>query len=162
MTSRVADAWERSISSEDLVKAAYVGGSWEVRSLLVPPRLGTVSGAARYLVDVRKDMGGVIGRALLGGYFVPAATGNLTVICAVARTGAMRQRFRAPLGGKLWAGLPTDYVKGILSAPIFDEGTVPGPGILVIDRCGTDDLGTSDMAFGVATDVLVESFALGR
>ncbi len=105
-------------------------------------------------------MGGVIGRALLGGYFLPAPAGVLTVICAAMPSDAISRRFRAPLGGKLSAGLPMEYVNAVLDAPVFIHGAAPGPGTLVIDRCGTDYLGTSDMALGIAARILVESFSV--
>ena len=110
------------------------------------------------VVELWRNVGGMIQRALIGADFTADQAQTLTVLVGTSGTYELdRPKTCASASAPalpLVAGLPDDYGPPVMESLTTGAAQLPS-GTLVIDRAGYDDLGSSDWAFHVATTLLV-------
>ncbi|WP_157876529.1 hypothetical protein [Streptomyces graminilatus] len=112
----------------------------------------------RAVVELRRAFGGMAMRALLGAEFSldSQASGTLFEVPYGAAMGLDEVAgCRSELGRPLVAGLPRDFAHAALDGLVGDgvAGALP-VGLLRVDRAGFDAVGSSEMAFKLAGDLL--------
>jgi hypothetical protein len=132
--------------TEDNPQARYESG--HALTSTQSPSLAAGHSAIRRTVEIRRNFGGMIMRALLGGEFVPAP-GSLRFVVQVAAApfdSGVAATCESEWGKPLIPGLATDFAPSVLAGLTAEEAPLP-PGTLVIDRAGYDLMGSSESAF---------------
>ena len=140
---------------DDEPSAAYTGrylsrGEW--------PASVEAGRSVRVVVEVMLAFGGMTMRALLGAQFT---VDPLTTVTAFEVPfgeplgwGSVAD-CHSELGPPLTAGLPSDFAEAALAGLTGDAEAHPFPcGLLRVDRAGFDEIGSSEMAFKLAGDLL--------
>lgn len=121
------------------------------------PASGESGQSARAVVELRRSLGGVTMRALLGARFVPGAEGPATLFevpfGAPLGLGAPAH-CASELGRPLVAGLPSDFAGAALTG-LAGAALLPA-GIVRVDRAGHDEVGSSEKAFQLVGELLRE------
>lgn len=118
--------------------------------------------AVRVTIELRRNLGGLILRALLGGEFVPG-DGTTQYDVLVARApfdNGDEPTCPSQLGRPLVPGLPADFAAAARSGLTADADVdqLPG-GRLRVDRAAYDLMGSSEAAFFQAGRLLRAAFA---
>ncbi|MEV7811111.1 hypothetical protein AB0P05_10260 [Streptomyces flaveolus] len=151
----IAEGGRRVAVRTDEASAAYVGSYVTRCERSASPEPGR---AVRAVVELSQAFGGTTMRALLGAEFSPGPEGSVTVFEVPfgeplgddAVTGC-----RSELGRPLAAGMPSDFAQAALGGLAGDEGAMAFPaGLLRVVRAGYDEVGSSELAFKLAGDLL--------
>jgi hypothetical protein len=113
----------------------------------------------RVLVEIRRNLGGMIMRAMVGAEFQTGGGSTAYEVC-VARApfdNGAEPSCDSELGGLLIPGLPADFAQATLDG--LTNGAALPAGVLRVDRAGHDLMGSSDEAFGLAARVLRAALA---
>lgn len=151
----IVEGGRRAVVRRDEASAAYVG----VHVAGCGRPASSESGrAVRAVVELSRAYGGMTMRALLGAEFLLDSQTSETVFEVPfgepMRLGAVAG-CRSELGRPLVAGLPRDFANAALQGLAGDTGVGPLPaGLLRVDRAGFDEVGSSEMAFKLAGDLL--------
>jgi hypothetical protein len=143
--------------AQDVASARY-----DCASMLTAPWSGhsgpsSGPGAVRLLAEIRRNLGGMIMRAMVGGEFRAGADGGRFEVCVdrVPFDSGAETTCDSELGPSLIPGLPSDFAPAALSGLLADPATYPlSAGVLRIDRAGHDLMGSSEAAFDLAARVL--------
>ena len=117
----------------------------------------------RLVVEIRRNLGGLIMRALVGGEFRAAAAGETRFeVCvdAVPFDSGSEPSCDSALGPPLIPGLPSDFAPATLAGLTAMARPLP-PGVLRIDRAGHDLMGSSEAAFDLAARMLRVALSAG-
>ncbi len=144
----------------EVPEAAYSASrSLVSETMAAPPGAGE---AVRVAIELRRNLGGLIMRALVGGAFVPDA-GSTTYEVLVARAPFDNGDVAAcpsQLGAPLVPGLPADFAASVLGGLTAEAEVDPlTGGRLRIDRAAYDVMGSSEAAFFQAARLLRASFS---
>jgi hypothetical protein len=124
---------------------------------------GSESGyQGRLVVELRRNMGGMMMRAQLGGEFVAgfAQTGLQVCVAEQPFDSGIPETCRSPLGKPLIPGLPSDFAQSALNGLAENGAAAPLPaGLLRVDRAGHDLMGSSQEAFYQVARLLRAAFA---
>jgi len=140
---------------DDEPSAAYTGrylsrGEW--------PASVEAGRSMRVVVEVMRAFGGMTMRALLGARFTPDPLTTLAAFEVPFGEPLGRgsvANCHSELGPPLTAGLPSDFAEAALAGLTGDAEANPFPsGLLRVDRAGFDEIGSSEMAFKLAGDLL--------
>jgi hypothetical protein len=116
----------------------------------------------RLVVELKRNLGGMTMRALIGGTFVPGPSPVRYEVCIMADgfDAGQPTTCESTLGRPLVPGLPRDFadaaVRGLTANPAQDP--LP-PGLLRVDRAGHDVMGSSEAAFEQAAALLRGAFS---
>ena len=122
------------------------------------PAVGRPGSAVRAVVEIHRALGGMIMRSLLGGEFTPdpqATTTAFVVPHGGELTFGASADCASELGRPLVAGLPQDFADAVPQGLSGDAGAALPAGQLRIDRAAVDEVGSSEMAFRLASNRLV-------
>lgn len=118
---------------------------------------GTAEGSARAVVEIRRNLGGMIMRAQLGGEFIPGGEQTRYEVCVAPEPfdSGVSETCESQLGDSLIPGLPSDFARAALDgvAASSSHSTLPA-GVLRVDRSGYDLMGSSESAFNQAGRLL--------
>jgi hypothetical protein len=107
---------------------------------------------SRAVVEVLRQGGGMMPRALLGGEFMPDRSSDLVVEVRIAADGLEGDRTcTSQLSSPLVPGLPEEFAEAALEALV---GGLQTSGRLVVDRAAFDPVESSPFAFGLAAHLL--------
>jgi hypothetical protein len=118
---------------------------------------GAVGEPVRAVVELRRNFGGMIMRAQLGGEFLPGGTQTRYEVCVAAELfdSGLPATCKSFLGDPLIPGLPSDFARSALAGVMADSAHAPLPGgVLRVDRSGYDLMGSSESAFNQAGRLL--------
>jgi hypothetical protein len=127
-----------------------------------PPALSGSPTPVRLVLELRRNLGGMVMRALLGGEFVPGGERTIfTVLVASAPfDSGVAATCASDLGSPLIPGLPIDFAPSALAGLGGAIQVDPLPsGTLRIDRAGHDLMGSSEAAFYQAAILLRAAFS---
>jgi hypothetical protein len=116
----------------------------------------------RLTLELRRNLGGTVMRALLGGEFIPGGDRTtFTVLVASAPfDSGVAATCTSDLGSRLIPGLPIDFAPSVRSGlgREIEPDPLPG-GTLRVDRAGHDLMGSSEAAFYQAAVLLRAAFS---
>lgn len=142
----------------DVLESAYAGDRSVTAEL---PSRGD-GPARRAVVELRRDLGGLIMRALIGGEFRPGAgpTRYEVPVGRAAFDNGDEATCPSRLGRPLIPGLPADFADSALAGLTADADAdrLPG-GRLRVDRAAYDLMGSSEAAFFQAARLLRAALA---
>jgi hypothetical protein len=121
------------------------------------------AGTVRLIVEIKRNLGGMIMRAAVGGEFRSGGDGTRFEVCVTGEPfdSGVPATCDSPLGTPLVPGLPADFADAVLGGLMADAEQAPLPGgVLRVDRAGYDLMGSSDAAFGLAAKILRHAVAL--
>jgi hypothetical protein len=104
----------------------------------------------RLVVELKRNLGGLTMRALIGGTFVPGPPPVRCEVCIMADEFDAGQpaTCESSLGRPLVPGLPRDFADAALRGLTVHPSANPlPPGLLRVDRAGHDVMGSSEAAF---------------
>ena len=116
----------------------------------------------RLTLELRRNLGGMVMRALLGGEFVPGGDRTtFTVLVASAPfDSGVAATCASDLGSPLIPGLPIDFAPAVRTGLGYAVQLDPLPsGTLRVDRAGHDLMGSSEAAFYQAAVLLRAAFS---
>jgi hypothetical protein len=151
--------------AEDVASARYdcarlLTGTTAAGPARVPTGTDTVpveTVSVRLLVEIRRNLGGMIMRAMVGGEFRSGGENTRYKVCVAGEPfdSGTPPTCDSELGDPLIPGLPADFAQATLNGLMADATQTPIPaGVVRIDRAGHDLMGSSDAAFGLAARVL--------
>lgn len=112
----------------------------------------------RVVVELSRALGGMTMRALIGAGFTPDPTVAATVFeVGVGEPIGLGKPAEcvSELGSPLLAGLPADFGEAVLDGLRAASAFAPLPaGRMRVDRAGFDQVGSSEVAFRLAADLL--------
>lgn len=117
----------------------------------------SVGGPVRAVVEIRRNFGGMIMRALLGGEFLLGVDEARYEVCVATEPfdSGLPATCESSLGEPLIPGLPSDFARSALDGVTADTSRLPLPGgVLRVDRAGYDLMGSSESAFNQAGRLL--------
>jgi len=131
--------------------AAY-DGVVSTHETVVVQSAGTLLKGVRATVEILREGGGLMPRALIGGSFTPNNGLNLVVEVANSGTIAVESHMCASqLGGPLAAGLPDEFIPAVVEGI---NTCMPFGGRVIIDRAGFDAVESASGVFRVAAELL--------
>ncbi|MBD8060142.1 hypothetical protein IC607_14320 [Cellulomonas sp. JH27-2] len=108
--------------------------------------------AVRCVVEMLRHGGGLMPRALLGGFYTPARAGEILIeVGASVSTAAEIPTCASALGRPLVPGLPIEFARSVETGLL--RSALP-PGIVVVDRGAFDPVESSPLAFELAAELL--------
>ena len=116
----------------------------------------------RAVVEIKRNLGGMIMRALLGGSYLPGGHQARYEVCVDSRPfdSGVAATCDSDLGIALSPGLPADFAHAALSGVMSSAPGLPLPaGALRVDRAAYDLMGSSDSAFQQAGALLRQVLA---
>jgi len=143
--------YRRAAVGMDRPLARYLSHGVRTDSLPMPGE--TVRAARRACVEIFQGVGGNPRSALIGGVLAPSTADRLEVqlhISELRPTGAATTCPGA-FGHDLVPGLAEEFIEWIPGALVTQ---IARPGVITIDRAAYDEVGSSVMAFSLATDLL--------
>jgi hypothetical protein len=150
--SRFAVAVERDLASARYVCAEILADVSSAVDLG-----GVVGGPVRAVVELKRNFGGMIMRAQLGGEFLPGGGQTRYEVCVAAEPfdSGLPATCESFLGDPLIPGLPSDFARSALAGVTASSARSPLPGgVLRVDRAGYDLMGSSESAFNQAGRLL--------
>jgi hypothetical protein len=118
--------------------------------------------ALRSVLELKRNLGGMIMRAQIGAEFTPGAGDTRYEVCIMGSpfdSGTLATCDSA-LGAPLIPGLPADFADAALNGLAYDPSGLPLPGgLLHVDRAGHDLMGSSEAAFQQAATLLRCAFS---
>jgi hypothetical protein len=127
-----------------------------------PPAVRISSAAARLTLELRRNLGGMVMRALAGGQFTPGSdlTEFEVAVAAAAFDSGVDATCPSRLGKPLVPGLPQDFAPSVLAGVAAGSVHDPLPaGTLRVDRAAYDLMGSSEAAFYQAGLLLRAAFS---
>jgi hypothetical protein len=127
-----------------------------------PPALRISAPAVRLTVELRRNLGGMVMRALVGGEFTPGSdlTGFEVAVAVAAFDSGVDTTCPSRLGKPLVPGLPQDFAPSVLAGITAGSADDPLPaGTLRVDRAAHDLMGSSEAAFYQAGLLLRAAFS---
>lgn len=119
--------------------------------------------AVRAVVEVRRQLGGMSPRALLGGTFEPTTSGDVSVQVVMSDTAlglGEPATCASELGKPLVPGLPEEFASAVLTGLTGGEpDLVLPPGVLTIDRAGYDEVESASRIFELTSELLLRVVA---
>ena len=113
--------------------------------------------AVRCVVEILRHGGGLMPRALLGGYYTPGRADELVIEVGVSGSvAAGTPTCASALARPLVPGLPIEFARSVEAGLL--RSALP-PGIVVVDRAAFDPVESSPLAFELAAELL--AVALG-
>jgi hypothetical protein len=129
----------------------------------IPSSLSPTAAKVRLVVELRRNMGGMMLRAQLGGEFVPGFAETRLQVCVMEQPfdSGLPATCRSFLGKPLIPGLPSDFAQSALNGLERDLAGAPLPmGLIRVDRAGHDLMGSSETAFLQTAQLLRCAFAV--
>jgi hypothetical protein len=127
-----------------------------------PPAPHIPSAAARLTLELRRNLGGMVMRALVGAEFIPGSdrTAFEVAVAVAAFDSGVDAACPSRLGKPLVPGLPRDFAPSVLAGITAGSAEDPLPaGTLRVDRAAHDLMGSSEAAFYQAGRLLRAAFS---
>jgi hypothetical protein len=124
--------------------------------------IGPARSELRLVVELKRNLGGMTMRALLGARFVPGPPPVRYEVCIMADEFAAGRpaTCESALGRPLVPGMPRDFAGAALRGLTANPSDHPlPPGLLQVDRAGHDVMGSSETAFEQAAVLLRCAFS---
>jgi hypothetical protein len=140
--------------------ACYDSG--RVLAATEPPGVRVSFATARLTLELRRNLGGMIMRALVGGLFTPGSelTRFEVTVAVAAFDSGVDATCPSRLGKPLVPGLPQDFAPSVLAGITAGSAQDPLPaGTLRVDRAAYDLAGSSEAAFYQAGLLLRGAFS---
>jgi hypothetical protein len=116
----------------------------------------------RFVLELRRGLGGMVMRALVGAAFIPGPelTRFEVMTAAAPFDSGIASSCVSELGKPLIPGLPQDFASSVLAGLTNESSQDPLPaGTLRVDRAGYDLMGSSEAAFFQAAKLLRSAFS---
>jgi hypothetical protein len=159
----VDEGYVRVSFSRDVPEAGYDATDTASATLPARSRRAVAAGpvGTRGVVEVYRAVGGLPQRALLGGRLRATDDGRTTVEVQLADLPEDQPETPScpgALGRDLVPGLPSEFAGAVVGTGVH---LLLSAGSLLVDRAAYDPVQSSEAAFALATQMLVEALRLG-